>query len=454
MLQIGLDHQIYYLHTSFGYYFEEFYLKPHGLVYELKSYPSTNNAPQAPPPTESEIKAEQSFWSQLENGTLKTLPALAKLDIDPEVVNTDYSVALNYWGVELQRANCLKDAHTWLAEAVEINPDNYIATINLQYNNALQKGDHRPIDSSELFDKALLKYRGLVGVLKLNGPPDEPDLNLQVGEMMAESGNLRQAATLFTRRLELLPNDPEAELDMAKTYADRGKIDKTIALIDKLRSNPQIKRWDLIRVQAMAYLAVASNSAAETLLENAIKDDPTDEIRVGTLADLYRRIGYDALHRNQAVQARAYFKAALTNIDQEIKLIGAAHHSGEEDASLAPTLLKKAEMEVMLGSLSAAITTLNEILKMQPDNTTALLNRAVAEVQLKRITAAKADYKSLGQLMPQQRYVVDYHMAAVASVENDVPEEIRCLKRYLRAAPEETTEYASVRKRLETLETH
>jgi predicted Zn-dependent protease len=91
---------------------------------------------------------------------------------------------------------------------------------------------------------------------------------------------------------------------------------------------------------------------------------------------------------------------------------------------------------------------------MQPDNATALLNRAVAEVQLKRINAAKDDYKALGQLMPQQRYVVDFHMADIASLENNIPEEIRCLKRYLRGAPEETTEYTSVQKRLQTLESH
>jgi tetratricopeptide (TPR) repeat protein len=452
MFQIGRTHQIYYLHTSFGYYFEEFYLNPRGLVYELKSYP--NNLPEPPPPTEAEIEADQRFWSQLENGPLKTLPALAKLDIDPEIVATDYSVALNFWGVELQKANRLKEAHTRFAEAVEINPDNYIAKINLQYNDALQKGDPRPIDSSELFDKAMLKYRGLVGVLKLNGPPDEPDLDLQVGEIMAESGNLRQAAALFTRRLELLPNDPEAELAMAKTYADRGKIDKVTALIDKLRSSPKIKPWDLTRVQAMAYLAVTNNSAAETLLENAIQEDPTDEIRVDTLADLYRRIGYDALHRNQAAQAKAYFTAALANLDQEVKLIRGGHHSGEGDAGLAPPLLKKAEMEVLLGSLGQAITTLNEILKIQPDNATALLNRALAEVQLKQIKAAKDDYNALGQLMPQQLYVVDLHMADIASLEKNIPEEIRCLKGYLSAAPEETTEYASVRKRLQTLESH
>ncbi len=76
MIQLGLTHQIYYLHTSFGYYFEEFYLKPHGLVYELKSYP--NNLPQPPPPTEAEITYQQAFWAKLENGPLKTLPRIGQ----------------------------------------------------------------------------------------------------------------------------------------------------------------------------------------------------------------------------------------------------------------------------------------------------------------------------------------------------------------------------------------
>ena len=153
---------------------------------------------------------------------------------------TDYSVALDYWGVDLQRANHLKEAQNMFAEAVRINPDNFIAKINLQYNDALQKGDHRPIDSAELFEKALFKYRGLVGVLKLNGPPDEPDAILQVGEFMAQSGNLRQAATLFTRRLELLPNDPRGGIGHGQNLrGPRQTRQGELASIVKLRSNPK-----------------------------------------------------------------------------------------------------------------------------------------------------------------------------------------------------------------------
>ena len=38
---------VYYLHPSFGYYFEVFYQEPHGLVYRLQSY--SNNMIFPPP---------------------------------------------------------------------------------------------------------------------------------------------------------------------------------------------------------------------------------------------------------------------------------------------------------------------------------------------------------------------------------------------------------------------
>ncbi|HEX3718617.1 MAG TPA: hypothetical protein VH595_11670 [Verrucomicrobiae bacterium] len=450
LYQAGHNHPIYYLHPSFGYFFEEFYLKPRELVYELKAYP--NSSAEPPLPSATEITDNDNFWSKLQDGPLKSLPTQGKLDLDPEVVSTDYSVGLNYWGVELQKANRLKDAHTRFAEAMEINPNNYIAKINLLYNESLQKGDHRPIDSSELFYKSLMAYHGLVPMLKMSGPVDEPDLDLQIGEIMAEGGNMRQAAALFLRRLELLPNDPDAELAMAKTYADLGKVNQATELVAKLRSSPKIKPWDLERVEAIAYIAATNNSAAEQTLKNAIKEDPADAVRFSTLADFYRRIGIDGLRHNKMEQGKADLNASLSNLDLSLKLL-AGHHTGE-DVNYAPTLLKKAEVQMMLVDYKDAVTTLNEVLQAQPDNATALLNRAIAEEQLRQIKAAKDDCKALIKLLPQQPYIVDFRMAEIASLEKNTQDEIRYLKRYLKSAPPETADYATVTKRLQSLEGH
>ena len=53
---------------------------------------------------------------------------------------------------------------------------------------------------------------------------------------MANDHDMRQAAALFERRLELLPGDASAELDLAKVFVDSGQIDKAMEMIRKLRS--------------------------------------------------------------------------------------------------------------------------------------------------------------------------------------------------------------------------
>ncbi|HEY3913466.1 MAG TPA: tetratricopeptide repeat protein [Verrucomicrobiae bacterium] len=450
MFQTGRIHPIYYLHPSFGYYFEEFYLKPRGLVYELKSYP--NKSAQPPLATAEDIRDNESYWSKLENGPLKTLPKLIKLDADAADVGTDYSAGLNYWGVDLQKANHLKEAHARFAQAFDVNPDNYFAKINLLYNEQLQKGDHRPIDTSELFYKASMAYNGPTLALRRCGPLDEPDLDLQIGEVLAQGRNFRQATALFQRRLELLPNDPDAELAMAKTYADLGKLAQAKELVDKLRADPKINKWDLERVEAMAYLAATNSPEAERLLVSAVKEDPSDPVRIDTLADFYRRAGYDANNRHKPEQANAYFAASLSNLDLDLKLVSARHVG--DDASFAPLLMRKAEVQMMLNSYSNAITTLSKIMEVQPDNATALLNRGVAEQRINQLNAAKDDYKALGKLLPQEPYVIDFHLAEIASLEKNTPDEIFHLKRYLKSAPDGTPDYANLSKRLQTLEGH
>ena len=134
---LSREFPVYYLNPSFGYFFEAFYLIPHGLVYELQVYPK--DAIDRPAPSSAEIKENHDIWSKLEQKTLVNIPALAKLDPDAESIGVKYSVALDFWGVELQKAGYLKEAHDQLAEAARINPQNFIAKINKQYNERLQK---------------------------------------------------------------------------------------------------------------------------------------------------------------------------------------------------------------------------------------------------------------------------------------------------------------------------
>jgi hypothetical protein len=54
---------IYYLHPSFGYYFEYFYQVPSKLIYALHPYPT--NSISAPPMTPEAIQQQDAFWGTL-----------------------------------------------------------------------------------------------------------------------------------------------------------------------------------------------------------------------------------------------------------------------------------------------------------------------------------------------------------------------------------------------------
>jgi len=453
MYRVTQNYPVYYLHPSFGYYFEALYLKPRGLVYELKPY--TTNMTRPPLETDAEIKANEAFWANLENGPLQTLPELAKLDPDADAVSVDYGVALDYWGTELQKANHLKEAHQQFAEAVRLNTNNFIASINLEYNERLQKGDHRPIDSRDTLEKALYYYHGfLVPLLRRNGPADEPGLDLQLGQVLALGGNLGQAGILFQRRLQLLPDDAEAQLGMAKTYTDLRQPGKALELIHKLRVSSRISPWELDRCEVSAYMAKGDDATAEKLLRNEIRADPNDENRVATLAEFYRVQGLGYLGTRHYDEAARAFTNALTNIDLQLKLLASPNHDAPPAFNVAEMLLKKAEIEIKLRSYAPAVTTLSQYLQLQPGSYVALLNRAVAEIQLQRFKEAKDDFKTMGKFLPDQKYLVEYGLADVAAAEKDKAEEMDHLKRCIRSAPEESSEYRRATNRLSVLERH
>jgi tetratricopeptide (TPR) repeat protein len=454
LLQASPRQPIYYLHPSFGYFFEVFYLKPHGLVYEMKAFSSAEA--QAPAPSEADIASNQAYWTRLEKGPLQALPNLARLDATVQAVAGDYSVALDFWGVDLQRANRLKEANASFAEAVRLKPDNFIAGLNLEYNNHLQKGDHRPINSTEFMHRALRYYGDLTRVLIFNGPIDEPKLQLQFGESLAANKYFRQATAAFERCQQLLPDTVAAQLDMAKTDVERGLGSKAL---DVLRAIPasaksMIDPWEWARLEALAHVANKEYAVAEKTLRDALQANPKNPGRIAVLAEFYRVSGDAALRENKEPEAQHYLDNALTNLNLQLDLLSADQKSPTPNRALLETLIKKAEVQVLLKSYEGAIATMNQFLRLQPSDPSAFLMRAVAEVQLKQIQAAKNDYHAARQLMSSQAYMVDYGMADVAAAENDRAAEIRYLQSYLASAPPDNPSYNQVQQRLQRLERH
>ena len=161
---LARTNDFYYLQPSFGYYFEQFYLEPHGLIYKLKTLPADTLLP--PLPDEKLIAENETFWTQT------AVPALAPSERaaappDPNAprswgerwlnkfhvprepnrmavqAGVFYSRDLDFWGVELQRAGDLTNAAACFDTAFKLNPDNLVAQINLGFNQTLRAGGRR-----------------------------------------------------------------------------------------------------------------------------------------------------------------------------------------------------------------------------------------------------------------------------------------------------------------------
>jgi len=62
VMQLSKSNQVYYLHPSFGYFFESFYLEPHGLVYKLDQYPTNSLLP--PKLDKPTLDENEAFWPE------------------------------------------------------------------------------------------------------------------------------------------------------------------------------------------------------------------------------------------------------------------------------------------------------------------------------------------------------------------------------------------------------
>ncbi|TAL06871.1 MAG: DUF2723 domain-containing protein, partial [Verrucomicrobia bacterium] len=153
---------VYYLHPSFGYYFEFFYAQPHNLVYELKEF--SKEALLPPALTDAIVQENEKFWNETLTATLQPLLAIAKprepgaklttvefifkkMHLNPyvnsqaQVIASFYSRCLNHWGVEMQKLDQLAKAGEHFQTAFALNPYNVVAEINAEYNKKLQAGE-------------------------------------------------------------------------------------------------------------------------------------------------------------------------------------------------------------------------------------------------------------------------------------------------------------------------
>jgi tetratricopeptide (TPR) repeat protein len=450
MVQLSKTNEIYYLNPSFGYYFESFYLEPHGLLYRLELRPTETLI--APSPDKTLIAENNGFWSEAQDSALarveKDLASedgngapglgeqlLARLHIQKEknpntlLVGTFYSEALNFWGVQLQRAGDLDPAAANFETALKLNADNVAAQINLDFNKLLHAGRSSPVDLSTTTSDRFGKYNNWNEVLNANGPFDEPSFCFESGVIMAQNSYFQQALDYFTRVRELAPENLTTRLWLGQMYVLCRKPDLALEAIHEPLANPEkfsltaFNSTELSTITAAAYFQKGETAEGTQLLESEIARHPDDNQLLTFSAQCY------IVHE--------LYSNALNVINRKL----------ERTPNDLTWLSGKGYVSMQLKNYDKAVATYNLILVLQTNNQEALFNRAVANLQLDKLDAARADYLRL-QKSYTNNFPIAYGLGEIAWRQHDTNEAIRNYGIYVATAPTNTPESMAVRERL------
>jgi tetratricopeptide (TPR) repeat protein len=454
LAMLARTNEFYYLHPSFGYYFEQFYLEPHGLVYKMMTLPADTLLP--PLPDKNQIAENETFWARAaaqEFAPIKHAAAppapnaprswgerrLDTFHVPREPNNTAvlagifYSRSLDFWGVELQRAGELEKASARFDDALKLNPGNVVAQINLRFNQTLRAGRTVPVDLSKITTDQFGKYQTWSDVLNANGPFDEPSFCFENGvNLAAGNGYFRQAIASFDRVRELVPDNLPARLWLGQIYLMARQPERTLEVLRDPLAHPE--KFSLVETNetqlhvlaAAAYLQETNFTRGSELLETEIALHPADNDLLAAAA--------------QAYLVRGLFDKALGVIDRRLGLV-------PDDPAW---LYSKGYVSIQLKNYDAAITALSRVLAVQTNNDSALFNRAIANLDSDRLDAARADYLRL-QRSISNSFQVAYGLGEIAWRQHDTNEAVRNYRIYLANANTNSGEAKTVLERLREL---
>jgi tetratricopeptide (TPR) repeat protein len=451
--RLAETNSLYYLHPSFGYYFEFFYLEPHGLVYKLNPYPT--NALFAPPPGKDVVAENEAFWTRADEQVLrplltvvappsprnepKLLDSLVKKahltresNHDATTMAAFYSRALDFWGVEMQKSGQLTSAAAHFERALDLDSDNLVAQVNLECNKNLQAGHKSSVQLSKSIEDEFGKYRGWDHVVGEDGPFDEPNFCFEQGRVFVGNNLYRQGAAQFDRVKTLAPSNLTARVWLAQLYLVSRMPGEALTLIDQIRTQPSLlaaartNRTELLFVETSAHLAQNDAPGADVAVQAAIKQHPGDEDLLATATQAYMKYGR--------------YSNALTTIEQEL--------------TIAPTnvtaLVNKGCVCIQIGAFEQAIPPLTQALAIEATNSTARLNRAIACLRANKLEAAQRDYELLQKTYPTAHQIF-YGLAEISRRQKDTNAAVRNYQLYLANAPTNTAEAKLVAERLKEL---
>jgi tetratricopeptide (TPR) repeat protein len=437
---LARSNTVAYLHPSFGYYFEGLYPVTHGMVYQLELY--TGNSVLAPPPTPAIIAENSEFWTKAEERTLRqvaaavepaavsqtglldrvsqTLHLVTETNRDSVLLGTFYSQALNFWGVQLQRLNQFPQAGEYFNRALQLNPENVVAEVNLGCNRNLQAGRQSTVQLSKAIEEKF-GHRTWDQMMRENGPFDEPNFCFAQGNAFMQGGNSHQAALQFERVRALQPENVQAQIALAQLYFFNRVPDEALKVISELhtRSGPgglnHSNAVQVLGIEASAHLVKGDLKAAEATIDGATLKFPQDSEVLATATKVYLDFG---LYTN-----------ALRTVEQQLQA------KPEDQAAL----FYKGNVCLQLNSFAEAIPPLTRLIDLETNNFSkthylAQFMRAKAYLGEGKLNEAKQDYLTLSKALPHE-FPVYFDLAGIAYREQDTNAAVQYYQLYKANAP-------------------
>lgn len=495
---LSKSNTVYYLHPSFGYFFEVIYPDFKGMVSELKPFPMEMIYP--PRLTPEQLKDNEQFWKANES-LVTRVEGLKKFKVlDAEFVATHLSRSLNNWGVQLQRAGDFKEAGKIFDTAQDLNTNNIPATLNLAFNESRVSGKPRPpIGNRPLEEMFGEKYRTWDAVLAENGPFDVPEYLFGEGNILLQNSLVRQAADQFHRSMELDPTNNIPKLALLKTLINGRWTNQAFALIKDMQAATNLTRsqnMDLISFEAAIYFASRDTNRAEQLLLTAIQKYPQQPNFLDSLAEMYRasrrwsnaldvmgrqvalaptntalrlQLAETALNANNTnvalTELNAIDKISPGNVDallfriylliqqKDFKSAGSLIEEALKDRENNPQLhYYKGVVHMELKEDEKAIQAFDRAVVLDQSYVAAIRNRAIVNLRAGHLDDAKRDYEMLYGVMPRS-HAIAYGLGEIAYQKKDKAEALKNFEAYLKYAPRDAPadERAKVEERIKEL---
>jgi tetratricopeptide (TPR) repeat protein len=428
--RLSANHQVFYLHPSFGYYFERFYPESHGLVYRLAVCPT--NSWSLPPVQPGLLEENRAFWRDCradmeivakamrepadahQPEALQQFEKLAHLPAESNTfavyLGRFYSRALNCWTVEMVRSAsptnvaAWKEAHDWFDLAEQLNPDNGPARVNSEFSLDRQDGKPSVFKPFSDFEDKLGNYSAFYQTVNNGGPFDEPNFCLVFGLMLFRGHNYRQALEQFNRQHELMPYDPRGLMQTADSLL---YIVNHPGAMDYAYPSP-------LRTFMTAAQTADEAEHLEPQNTNALYLNAMAHFQLGLYAQMHTNA---AAEEGPCVWSQAYSNS-LTSLAHLLQIV-----------TNEPSALYLQSMSFMqLSNYGAAIAPLTALLA-QTNDAMAYLNRAICHLQTEKYDAAREDYEQVIKLRPRA-FQADYGLAQIAYRKKDYPAAIQYYESY------------------------